>query len=137
MTEKTTYICDYCGAEFDEEDACEIHEKVERYNQIKNNVTFFDCDFEPFAPDDDAFCMEDIYGILIKNAEGREAVKKYYEYNGYDDPLHDWPESDIHYPLAIAFNDNDNWDDVEEKFDYWNRIRESFNKVAMEEVGHE
>ena len=132
MTEKTTYICDYCGAEFDEEDACEIHEKVERYNQIKNNVTFFDCDFEPFDPNDGAFCIYDIYGILIKNAEGREAIKEYYKDAGYYDPLRDWPKSDIHYPLTIAINDNGNWDDVEEKFDYWNRIRESFNKVIEE-----
>lgn len=132
MTEKTTYICDYCGAEFDEEDACEIHEKVERYNRIKNNVIFFDCDFEPFAPNDDAFCIDDIYGILIKNAEGREAVKKYYEYDGYCDPLFNWPKSDIQYPLAIASNDNGDWDNVEEKFDYWNRIKKSFNKVIKE-----
>ena len=81
------------------------------------------------APDDDAFCIDDIYGILIKNAEGREAVKKYYEYDGYCDPLLNWPESDIQYPLAIASNDNGDWDDVEEKFDYWNRIKKSFNKV--------
>lgn len=132
MTRKTTYICDYCGAEFEDEDACEIHEKVERYNQMKNNVTFFDCDFEPFAPNDDAFCIDDIYGILIKNTEGREAVKTYYEYDGYCDPLRDWPKSDIQYPLAIASNDNGDWDNVEEKFDYWNRIKKSFNKVIEE-----
>ena len=138
MTEKTTYICDYCGAEFEDEETCEIHEKVERYNQMKNNVAFFDCDFEPFAPDsNDAFCIDDVYGILIKNAEGREAIKEYYEDAGYYDPLHCWPKSDIQYPLAITLNDNGEWDNVEEKFDYWNRIRESFNKVAMEEVGHE
>lgn len=130
MTQKTTYICDYCGAEFDEEAACEIHEKVERYNQIKSNVTFFDCDFEPLAPDNgDTFCTDDIYGIFIKNAEGREAVKEYYENDGYSDPLYDWPESDIQYPLAIVFNDSGYWDNVEEKFDYWNRIKNSFDKV--------
>lgn len=130
MTQKTTYICDYCGAEFDEEAACEIHEKVERYNQIKNNVTFFDCDFELLVPDNgDIFYTDDIYGILIKNAEGREAVKEYYENDGYSDPLYDWPESDIQYPLAIVFNDSGYWDNVEEKFDYWNQIKKSFNKV--------
>ena len=130
MTLKTTYICDYCGAEFDNEADCEIHEKVERYNQIKNNVTFFDCDFEPLVPDNgDIICTEDIYGILIKNAEGREAVKEYYENDGYSDPLYDWPQSDIQYPLAIVFNDNGYWDSVEEKFDYWNQIKKSFNKV--------
>ena len=130
MTEKTTYICDYCGTEFEDKETCENHEKVERYNQIKNNVAFFDCDFEPFAPDsNDAFCIDDVYGILIKNAEGREAIKEYYEDAGYTDPLFNWPESDIQYPLAIAINDNGDWDDVEEKFDYWNRIKKSFNKV--------
>lgn len=130
MTQKTTYVCDYCGAEFDEEAACEIHEKVELYNQIKNNVTFFDCDFEPLAPDNgDIFCTDDIYGILIKNAEGRKAVKEYYENDGYSDPLYDWPKSDIQYPLAIVFNDSGYWDNVEEKFDYWNQIKKSFNKV--------
>ena len=130
MTEKTTYICDYCGTEFEDEETCENHEKVERYNQIKNNVAFFNCDFEPFAPDsNDTFCIDDVYGILIKNAEGREAVKEYYEDAGYTDPLFNWSESDIQYPLAIAINDNGDWDDVEEKFDYWNRIKKSFNKV--------
>lgn len=138
MTEKTTYICDYCGAEFDEEAACEIHEKVERYNQIKKNVTFFDCDFEPFVTDnDDVFCIEDIQGIFIKNAEGREAIKEYYEDAGYTDPLWDWPQSAIQYPLAIVFNDNGYWDSVEEKFNDWNYIKKSFDKVAMEEADHE
>ena len=28
-------------------------------------------------------------------------------------------------------------DTTETRFDYWNRIRESFDKVAMEEAGHE
>lgn len=132
MTEKTTYICDYCGAEFEDEETCGAHEKVEHYNQIKKNVTFLDCDFEPFAPDGcNEFCIEDIQGILIRNAEGREAIKEYYEDAGYTDPLWDWPQSDIQYPLAIVFNDNGYWDSVEEKFDYWNRIRNSFDKVAM------
>ena len=138
MTKKITYICDYCGAEFDEEAACEIHEKAERYTQIKKDVTFFDIDFEPLSPiDGDVFCIEDIQGILIRNAKGREVIKEYYEDAGYTDPLWDWPQSDIQYPLAIVLNDNGYWDSVEEKFDYWNRIRESFNKVAMEEADHE
>ena len=137
MTEKTTYICDYCGAEFEDEETCENHERLERYNQVKKNVTFLDNDFEPLSATDESFCIEDIQGILIRNAEGRKAIKEYYEDAGYTDPLWDWPQSDIQYPLAIAFNDNGYWDSVEEKFDYWNRIRESFDKVAMEEADHE
>ena len=133
MTEQTTYICDYCGAEFEDEETCENHERLERYNQTKKNATFLDNDFEPLSATDGSFCIEDIQGILIRNAEGREAIKEYYEDAGYTDPLWGWPQSDIQYPLAIVFNDNGYWDSVEEKFDYWNRVKESFDKVAMEE----
>ena len=133
MTERTLYICDYCGKTFDHEEACEAHEKAELYDQIKKNVTFFDCDFEPINPIGGTLCIDDIQGILIKNEKGRESVKEYYDEASYCDPLWDWPKSDIQYPLAIVLNDNGYWDNVAEKFSYWKQIRDSFDKVIMQE----
>lgn len=135
MTIKTTYICDYCGAEFDEEEDCEVHEQQERYAKTKENVTFFDSDFEPFNSSDTVFCIEDICGIHIKNKEGRQAVKDFYEDAGYTDPLWNYPESDIIYPMNLVFNDSGDWDNLDEKVDYWNRIKNTFTSVEKIKEG--
>ena len=44
MTEKTLYICDFCGETFDDEDSCLIHEEREKHKKFKNRVAFFDGD---------------------------------------------------------------------------------------------
>ena len=38
MTEKTTYICDYCGKVFDDGDECYLHEWEHKFESIKNRV---------------------------------------------------------------------------------------------------
>lgn len=42
MTEKTTYTCDYCGQEFDNEENCIAHEKEELFKQYEDRVALFD-----------------------------------------------------------------------------------------------
>ena len=40
MTEHTTYICDYCGKVFGNEDNCLQHEWEHRFELLKNRVKF-------------------------------------------------------------------------------------------------
>ena len=40
MTEHTTYICDYCGKVFGDEDNCFRHEWEHRFELLKNRVKF-------------------------------------------------------------------------------------------------
>ena len=40
MTEHTTYICDYCGEVFGNEDNCLRHECEHRFELLKNRVKF-------------------------------------------------------------------------------------------------
>ena len=40
MTENTTYICDYCGKVFDDEDDCYRHEWEHKFESLKNRVKF-------------------------------------------------------------------------------------------------
>ena len=40
MTKNTTYICDYCGEVFDDEDDCYRHEWEHKFKLLKNRVKF-------------------------------------------------------------------------------------------------
>ena len=40
MTENTTYICDYCGKVFDDDDDCYRHEWEHKFESLKNRVKF-------------------------------------------------------------------------------------------------
>lgn len=40
MTEHTTYICDYCGKVFDDDDDCYRHEWEHKFELLKNRVKF-------------------------------------------------------------------------------------------------
>ena len=40
MTENTTYICDYCGKVFDDEDDCYRHEWEHKFEPVKNRIKF-------------------------------------------------------------------------------------------------
>lgn len=40
MTENTTYICDYCGKIFDNDDDCYRHEWEHKFKPFKNRIKF-------------------------------------------------------------------------------------------------
>ena len=40
MTENTTYICDYCGKVFDDDDDCYRHECEHKFELFKNRIKF-------------------------------------------------------------------------------------------------
>ena len=40
MTEKTIYICDYCGKAFDDDRDCYLHEWEHKFEPLKNRVKF-------------------------------------------------------------------------------------------------
>ena len=40
MTEKTIYICDYCGKAFDDDRDCYLHEWEHKFELFKNRIKF-------------------------------------------------------------------------------------------------
>ena len=40
MTEKTIYICDYCGEVFDDDRDCYLHEWEHKFELFKNRIKF-------------------------------------------------------------------------------------------------
>lgn len=57
MTEKTLYICDFCGETFDDEVSCLTHEEIEKHKKFKNRVAFFDGDGNQVDDSDCAFTI--------------------------------------------------------------------------------
>lgn len=57
MTEKTLYICDFCGETFDDVNSCLIHEEREKRKKFENRVVFFDGDGNQVDDSDNAFTI--------------------------------------------------------------------------------
>lgn len=98
MTEKTLYICDFCGETFNNEDSCLIHEEREKHKKFKNRVAFFDgdgnqvgdsdCAFTIWVADKEAFdyvneLLSEDYATIPLDFEGKEFPNTfYYDENG-------------------------------------------------------
>lgn len=98
MTEKTLYICDFCGETFDDEDSCLIHEEREKHKKFKNRVAFFDgddnqvgdsdCAFTIWVADKEAFgyvneLLSEDSAMIPLDFEGKEFPNTfYYDENG-------------------------------------------------------
>ena len=100
MTEKTLYICDFCGETFDDEESCLIHEEREKHKKFKNRVVFFDgdgnqvgdsdCAFTIWVADKEAFgyvneLLSEDYATIPLDFEGKEFPNTFY----YDENT-DW-----------------------------------------------
>lgn len=100
MTEKTLYICDFCGETFDDEDSCLIHEEREKHKKFKNRVAFFDgdgnqvgdsdCAFTIWVADKEAFgyvneLLSEDYATIPLDFEGKKFPNTFY----YDENA-DW-----------------------------------------------
>ena len=93
MTEKTLYICDFCGETFDDEDSCLIHEEREKHKKFKNRVAFFDgdgnqvgdsdCAFTIWVADKEAFgyvneLLSEDYATIPLDFEGKKFPNTFY-----------------------------------------------------------
>lgn len=94
MTEKTLYICDFCGETFDDEESCLIHEEREKHKKFENRVAFFDddgnqvddsdCAFTIWVADKEAFgyvnelLSDDYCATIPQDFEGKKFPNTFY-----------------------------------------------------------
>ena len=93
MTEKTLYICDFCGETFSDEGSCLIHEEREKHKKFKNRVAFFyvdcnqvgdsDCAFTIWVADKEAFgyvneLLSEDEATIPQDFEGKEFPNTFY-----------------------------------------------------------
>lgn len=86
MTEKTMYVCDICGKEYeycDDAVDCEIKHITEGAN---SNVKLFDFSWNEI-PLEDFFLYDSIYYFWVKNNEGQEALERLFEHYCIEPPF--------------------------------------------------
>lgn len=128
MTENTTYICDYCGKVFDNDDECYRHEWEHKFELFKNRVKF----------------MREKNGVFIELPLALESVDEctVIYCDGTDeawnilDEAFDWrgyycvPESiraDGH--IFYYDRDADDWICLEKELDYLTKLNAKINKI--------
>ena len=128
MTENTTYICDYCGKVFDDEDDCYRHEWEHKFELLKNRVKFMRVKNGvlielPLACESVDECTviycdgtDEAWNILEEAFywEGYHCVSKYMRADGH---------------FFVYDRDTDDWFCLENKLDYFAKLSTEVNKI--------
>ena len=128
MTENTTYICDYCGKVFDDDDDCYRHEWEHKFESLKNRVKFMKEENGvlielPLACESIDECTviycdgTDKAWDILEEAfywEGYHCVSKYMRAEGH---------------LFVYDRDTDDWFCLEEKLNYFAKLNAEANKI--------
>ena len=137
MIETTTYKCEYCGAEFDDEYEANCHEWVCRYKDVKKR----DSSALGFYREDGAeliyinrFDVADSAAFMVGNDSDVKFIKDLFDYQGYDNPFRTiedegnpnyyglwWFDPDLHYG---------EWVRVDDQIKKWTAIKNKFEKDA-------
>lgn len=137
MIETTSYICEYCGAEFDDGYEAHCHEWVCRYKYIskhdgsdlrfyKKDGTEVKFDNVEFAWDD----FDDVEAFTIGNDSDVNFIADFFEWLGYDSPFRSitdekkpnyyglwWFDPDLHYGEWVRVDDQiEKWINIKNKF---------------------
>ena len=128
MTEHTTYICDYCGEVFGNEDNCLRHEWEHRFELLKNRVKFMRVKngvlielplaCESVDECDVIYCdgTDEAWNILDEAFDwrGYSCVSKDIRTNGH---------------IFVYDRDADEWFCLEKKLDYFAKLNAEVNKI--------
>ena len=128
MTENTTYICDYCGKVFDDDDDCYRHEWEHKFELFKNRIKFMRVKNGvlielPLACESVDECnviycdgTDKAWDILEEAFywEGYHCVSKYIRAEGH---------------LFVYDRDTDDWFCLEKKLDYFAKLNAEANKI--------
>ena len=128
MTENTTYICDYCGKVFDDDDDCYRHEWEHKFELLKNRVKF----------------MKEKNGVLIELPLACESVdectviycdgtdeawnilEEAFYWEGYH-CVSKYIRADGHF--FVYDRETDDWFCLEKKLDYFAKLNAEVNKI--------
>ena len=128
MTKNTTYICDYCGEVFDDEDDCYRHEWEHKFEQLKNHIKFMREKNGVFI--ELPFACESVDECTVIYCDGtNEAwniLDEAFNWRGY----YCVPEAiraDGH--IFYYDHDADGWFCLEKKLDYFAKLNAKINKI--------
>ena len=128
MTENTTYICDYCGKVFGNEDNCFLHEWEHRFELLKNRVKFMKEKNGVFIELPLTYKSVDECNVIYCDGtdEAWNTIDEAFDCRGY---VH--PEEDIRAGghIFIYDYDVDEWFCLEKKLDYFVKLSSEVNKV--------
>ena len=128
MTENTTYICDYCGKVFDNDDNCYRHEWEHKFEPFKNRIKFMTKENGVFI--ELPLAYESVNECTVIYCDGtNEAwniVDEAFEQRGYVHPTEDI-HADGH--IFIYDYDADDWFCLEKKLNYFTKLNAEINKI--------
>lgn len=128
MTENITYICDYCGEVFDNEDNCLRHEWEHRFELLKNRVKFMKEKNGVFI--ELPLACESIDACPIIYCDGTDeawnTIDEAFEQRGYYSPAKGI-RADGH--IFVYDYDAGKWFCLEKKLDYFNKLSTEVNKI--------
>lgn len=123
MKTNITYICDYCGKIFNDEDECREHERTELAKQVDNAVMYFDYNGERLSIDATPGIIDYFW---VKDETAFEYVNDYFGKCGYACPSVDTP-----YRKGDFFYDGNNWQNVEELRNHLIEVQEIFKNCGV------
>lgn len=135
MTEKTTYVCDYCGKVFDDGDDCYRHEwehKFEsvkhKFESVKNRIKFMREKNGVFIELPLACESADVCTVFYCDGtdEAWNIIDEAFDLRGYSYPAKDI-RTDGH--IFVYDYDVDDWFCLEKKLNYFIELSTKLNKA--------
>ena len=128
MTENTTYICDYCGKVFDNDDDCYRHEWEHKLEPFKNHIKFMKEKNGIFIELPLAVDSLDECNIIYCDGtnEAWNTLDEAFDWRGYS-----YPEEDIRADGHIFVYDYElrGWSCLEKKLNYFAKLNAEINKI--------
>lgn len=124
MTEKTTYVCDSCGEEFEDAEECRLHEREEEYKEFKKDVAFFDESGELIdgCPTDKE--LEFCSAVWVNTEEASGYVNRLFDDSG----LYGIPYLGEEFP-ALYYYRNEEWAILDEDFQKLLSLKNKFEEA--------
>ena len=128
MTENTTYICDYCGKVFDNDDDCYRHEWEHKFELVKNRVKFMREKNGVFIELPLACESADECTIIYCDGSGEawDIIEEAFDCRGYCCVSEDI-RADGH--IFVYDHEADDWFCLEKKLDYFAKLNAEINKA--------
>ena len=128
MTENITYICDYCGKVFGNDDNCYRHEWEHKFELVKNRVKFMKEKNGVFIELPLACESVDECTVICCDGTGEawDILDEAFDWRGY----YCIPEdirADGH--IFVYDRDANDWFCLEKKLDYFSKLNAEINKI--------
>lgn len=128
MTKNTTYICDYCGEVFDDDDECYQHEWEHKFEPLKNRVKFMKEKNGVFIELPAAWESIDECTVIYCDGtnEAWNILDEAFNWRGYNCVSEDI-RADGH--IFVYDHEAYDWFCLEKKLDYFAKLNAEINKI--------